>query len=65
MEEKILTKHPTKNGFNINRAKYDDMRKSIIESLSGKELTFTELVNSVQKKLKGRFDGSVAWYAEL
>lgn len=30
MEEKILTKHPTKNGFNINRAKYDNTRKSII-----------------------------------
>jgi len=65
MEEKFLTQHPQagKSGVNINKAKYDLIRDSIIETLrTHGRLTFTELADQIGEKLEGNFEGSVSWY---
>jgi len=63
--EKILTKHPLgKSGRNISRDSYETFRKTILTTLRGKELTHTELMDKVNKSLKGKFSGNVHWYAE-
>lgn len=64
-EEKILTKHPLKKrGVNISKEKYETLKKAILSTLKGKELTHTELFDRLNKSLKGKFDGSISWYAE-
>lgn len=64
MNDRILTLHPTgKSGVNIERAKYDQMKSAIIESLQVVEsIGFRELGEVVRSKLKGSFDGSISWY---
>jgi hypothetical protein len=65
VEEKILTLHPQgKRGVNISRSKYKTMKKTIVEILGKAELTHAELTAAVEKKLKGKFDGSIPWYME-
>ena len=65
MEGKILTLHPQgKRGVNISRSKYESMKKTIVEILGKAELTHAELTAAVEKKLKGKFDGSIPWYME-
>jgi hypothetical protein len=64
-EEKILTKHPLgKSGKNIDRQKYEMLKKAILSALQNKELTHTELFNKVNKSLKSNFSGNISWYAE-
>ena len=64
-EKMILTKHPLgKRGRNISRAKYDPVKKAILSSLRGKELTHTELFRRLNRSLKSRFPGNISWYAE-
>jgi hypothetical protein len=64
-EEKILTKHPLgKSGKNIDRQKYEAIKKAIVSGLGSRELTHTELFARVGKNLKGKFVGNVSWYAE-
>jgi hypothetical protein len=64
-EEKILTKHPSgKSGKNIDRQKYETVKKTILSDLRGKELTHDELFNRLNKTLKGKFSGSISWYGE-
>ncbi|KAA3664091.1 MAG: hypothetical protein DWQ04_07500 [Chloroflexi bacterium] len=64
MDEKILTLHPAgKTGVNISKAKYDQMRTTIISTLQTHgEMTFTQLNDAVGKQLEGSFDGSIGWY---
>ncbi len=65
MEELIMTRHPQvgKQGTRILKAKYDVIRAAILETLrSTGEMTFRELVDAVEAKLAGRFDGSIPWY---
>jgi hypothetical protein len=64
-EEKILTLHPQgKQGVNISKDKYDTVKNAIIEVLTEKdELSFYPLVRAVTEKLKGKFEGSIGWYA--
>ena len=66
MEDRILTRHPQgKRGVNISRQKYEVMRDAIIASLAASgPVTHTHLVNDVEKRLAGGFDGSVRWYLE-
>ena len=65
MDEKFLTLHPQgKKGVNISKAKYETMKKTILDLLGKRELNHNELMASVQKKLKGEFEGSIAWYME-
>jgi Family of unknown function (DUF6958) len=64
-EEKILTKHPLgKSGKNIDRPKYETLKKAIVSALRGKQLTHAELFKQINKTLKGKFSGSISWYAE-
>jgi hypothetical protein len=64
-EEKILTKHPLgKSGKNIDRQKYETLKKAILASLQRKELTHTELFNQLNQALKGKFSGNISWYGE-
>ena len=64
-EEKILTKHPLgKSGKNIDKQKYEVLKKAILSTLQGKELTHTELFDQLNKNLKGKFSGNISWYGE-
>jgi hypothetical protein len=64
-EEKILTKHPHgKTGRNISVRNYQTMKSAILKVLGKKELTHTELMNQVNKNLKGKFENNISWYAE-
>lgn len=64
-EQKILTKHPLgKSGKNISRNSYDVMKQAMLSVLEGKELTHTELFERIARKLQGKFDGNISWYAE-
>jgi Family of unknown function (DUF6958) len=63
--EKILTKHPLgKSGRNIERSKYDMLKKAILSALRKNELTHTELFSRLNKDLKGKFSGNISWYGE-
>jgi hypothetical protein len=65
MDEKILTKHPLgKTGRNIDRKKYDTLKKTILSVLRKNDLTHTELFNRLNKSLKGKFPGNISWYGE-
>jgi hypothetical protein len=64
MDEKILTAHPLgKQGVKISKAKYDQTCDAILAVLRERgHLTFMQLVEAVDMKLDGRFDGSIPWY---
>jgi len=65
MDEKILTLHPQgKRGVNIRRSKYETMKKTILEVLRKGGLTHHELTHAVERKLRGKFEGSIPWYME-
>ena len=64
-DEKILTKHPLgKNGKNIDRGKYETLKKAILSALKNKELTHDELFERLNKNLKNKFTGNISWYGE-
>jgi len=64
-DEKILTKHPLgKSGKNISKESYETLKKAMLLALRGKELTHSELLDKVNKGLKGKFSGNISWYAE-
>lgn len=64
MAGKIRTLHPAgKAGVNIDKQKYDTIRKAILESLQKNDaMTFTDLTADVRKKLESTFAGSISWY---
>ena len=65
MDETILTLHPnaSKQGVQIEKAKYVVMRDAILENLKRDgSMTFTELAALIEDQLQGSFDGSVMWY---
>ena len=65
MEEKIVTRHPKgKKGVNINKAKYETMKKAIISVLNKEPLTHHELTHATERQLRGKFEGSIPWYME-
>lgn len=62
---KILTKHPLgKSGKNIDKDKYETLKKAIVAALRAKELTHTELFDTLNRDLKGKFEGNISWYGE-
>jgi hypothetical protein len=64
-EGKILTKHPSgKSGRNIDRQKYEALKRAILSALKNRELTHAELFNQLNKTLRSKFSGSVSWYGE-
>jgi hypothetical protein len=63
--QKILTKHPLgKSGKNIDREKYDTLKKAILSALRKNNLTHIELFSRLNRSLKGRFPGNISWYGE-
>ena len=64
MFERILTLHPEgKQGVNIEKKKYHQMRVAILECLKSSEpMTFKTLGRHVKKALQGKFEGSISWY---
>jgi hypothetical protein len=65
MSDKIQTLHPErgKQGVNIDRDKYEQIRDAIVIALqNGKQLTLKELETRVTRQLGGKFDGSIMWY---
>jgi hypothetical protein len=63
--DKILTKHPLgKSGKNIDRKKYETLKKAILAALQNKELTHTELFDRLNQSLKSKFAGNISWYGE-
>lgn len=65
MEERQQTRHPDpgKEGVNILKSKYDQIRDSILEQLADRQpMAFSALVRAVEKDLEGEFEGSVPWY---
>jgi uncharacterized protein DUF6958 len=64
-EERILTKHPLgKSGKNIDKQKYETLKKAIVSTLQTKELTHAELFDRLNQSLKGKFSGNISWYGE-
>ena len=63
-EEKITTLHPQgKQGVNISKSKYEQIKKAIVEELQQKQaMTYKDLDITLNKKLKKNFDGSISWY---
>ncbi len=64
MKDLVRTLHPEKKkGVNINREKYEIIRKAIFAVLrANKEMTFMSLSRAVEKQLGNKFEGSVMWY---
>jgi hypothetical protein len=63
--EKILTKHPLgKSGRNVDRQKYETIKRAILSALQNRELAHTELFDQLGKRLKGKFSGNISWYGE-
>jgi hypothetical protein len=65
LDEKIMARHPDpgKQGVRISQAKYDMIRDTIVDLLRVKgDMTFTELANAANRRLEGKFYGSVTWY---
>jgi len=64
MKDTIRTLHPEKKqGVNINKEKYEIIRKSILSVLRAqKEMPFMKLSQAVEKEVRGNFEGSVMWY---
>lgn len=65
MEEKVFAKHPdkTKQGVRISRAKYEIVREAMIQTIrAAGEITFSDLLDQLEDKLEGNFDGSIPWY---
>lgn len=64
-DERILTLHPSgKTGVNIQRHKYEQVKKSIISKLKNRTmLSFDELTDLVEDDLKkSGFEGKPLWY---
>ena len=64
MANRIMTLHPEgKEGVNIDTAKYEQIKDSILGVLDGQEpMPFNDLMAAVKSDLDGKFDGSVSWY---
>ncbi|MEX1248286.1 MAG: hypothetical protein WEA61_07360 [Anaerolineales bacterium] len=64
-EQKVVTKHPLgKTGRRIDKEKYEMLKRAILNTLRGKELTHTDLMDVLAQKLTGKFTDNIYWYAE-
>ena len=63
--EKIFTKHPLgKSGKNIDKQKYEKLKRAILSALRSTELTHTELFKQLNKNLNKKFSGNISWHGE-
>ncbi len=65
-EETIQTLHPQANKTNkkILLSKYNFIRENILAILSDNELTHSELMKELFKRVKDNFEGGIQWYGE-
>ncbi len=65
-EETIKTLHPIPGKVNkaIALNKYNLIKENLLSILAKRELTHTELMENLNRKLKDKFDGNVPWYGE-
>lgn len=65
-DELIQTLHPhaSKTNKKISLKKYDFIKNNILAILSESELTHTELMEALYKRVKDDFEGGVQWYGE-
>ena len=63
-DDKILTLHPQgKKGVNIPLAKYEQIKKFILETIKAREgISFEALTDLAVSELARQFDGKVSWY---
>ena len=63
-ENKILTQHPEgKQGVNISRAKYEMIKKAILDAIHSQGIvTYQGMVSLIEYQLRNRFEGSISWY---
>jgi predicted DNA-binding protein (MmcQ/YjbR family) len=66
VEEKIQTLHPdkTKTNKRIAISKYHFIKDALLGILAKRDLTHTELMESLYQQVKNNFDGAVQWYGE-
>ncbi|WKZ34498.1 MAG: hypothetical protein QY332_12835 [Anaerolineales bacterium] len=58
-----LNPDPTKQAVRIEKAKYDIVRRAILENLQAfGPMTFMKLGGLVADQLQEDFDGSISWY---
>jgi hypothetical protein len=65
-EEQIQTLHPKPDKTNkkISLAKYHQIKDALLEILSKKELSHTDLMEALYVEVKDTFVGGVQWYGE-
>ena len=65
MSDRILTLHPEplKQGVNIDLDKYKKIKTAILEAVSeASEVRFMDLTTEVNRRIGGKFKGSLSWY---
>jgi uncharacterized FlgJ-related protein len=65
--EFIETLHPDKSKTNkkISLEKYEIIKAEMLKILESSELTHTELMEAIYRKVRDTFDGGVQWYGEV
>jgi hypothetical protein len=65
--EYIETLHPDKSKTNkmISLEKYEIIKEQMLILLQSSELTHTELMEAIYRKVRDTFDGGVQWYGEV
>lgn len=62
-QNQVLTKHPLgKRNQPVDRRDYELFKKAILAALRRAELTHTELLSELTRRLKGKFSGNVGWH---
>ncbi len=66
IEQKIQTLHPQADKTNkkISLSKYHFIKGYILSILSNNELTHTELMEELNRRVNNKFEGGVQWYGE-
>jgi ABC-type transport system involved in Fe-S cluster assembly fused permease/ATPase subunit len=67
-EDKIMTLHPQgKNGVNISRAKYDQVKKVVLLLIMKQQpITFSDMFDQANEILKeANFEGKPGWYVTV
>lgn len=62
--ERIMTLHPNgKQGVNISKEKYDQIKTTLLQILEEEGAITYQFMNDLAiEKLRGKFDGKVPWY---
>jgi hypothetical protein len=62
--EKVRTRHPEPGKRNqpVDRSSYELFRAAIVAAIRRHQLTHTDLVAQVARRVKGRFSGNVGWH---